>query len=121
MAKKMTKKDYYAQLKAIPAVAENTALVEFIDHEVSLLERKNSNTGEKKPTARQTENEAVKENIKTVMSDGARYTIAELLNVTPDLPEDMTHSRMTSLLSQLVKDNAIQRVKDKKTTYFQVV
>ena len=35
--KKMTKADKYNMLKAIPSVAENPILVEFLDHELELL------------------------------------------------------------------------------------
>ena len=37
---KLTKKEKFAMLKAIPAVAENPMLVEFIDHEVELLNKR---------------------------------------------------------------------------------
>ena len=49
--KKITKREKFAMLKAIPAVAENAMLVEFIDHEMELLAKKNS--ADKKPTAQQ--------------------------------------------------------------------
>ena len=52
--KKITKAQKFAMLKAIPAVAENEMLVEFIDHEMELLAKKNS--ADKKPTAQQTAN-----------------------------------------------------------------
>ena len=63
MTKKMTKKDYFNELKNIPAVAENEALMNFIDHEIELLEKKNSS--EKKPTATQKANEGLKVNVAT--------------------------------------------------------
>lgn len=120
MAKKMTKNEKYELLLNIPAVAENEMLCEFIRHEQELLVRKNANDGERKPTARQTENDGVKTEILTTLSDGEKRTITELLAIVPNQPADMTHSRMTSLLAQLVKDNAVVRIKDKKTTYFKI-
>ena len=43
---KVTKKERFAELLAIPAVASNQDLVDFINHEVDLLTRKNA-SGEK--------------------------------------------------------------------------
>ena len=59
--KKITKAEKFAILKAIPSVAENPMLVEFIDRELELLAKKNSS--EKKPTANQVANEGLKEAI----------------------------------------------------------
>ena len=44
--KKLTKRDYFAQLKEI--VKDNAELVAFIDHEVELLTRKNSGNSQTK-------------------------------------------------------------------------
>ena len=63
---KLTKAQKFAMLRAIPAVAENPVLVEFIDHEVELLSKKNS--AEKKPTAQQTANAGIQSAILSAMS-----------------------------------------------------
>ena len=60
-AKKVTKKERFAQLLELEAVKANADLVAFINHEIELLENKNkSKSGEKKPTERQRENEQLK-------------------------------------------------------------
>lgn len=118
MAKKITKREKYELLKNIPAVAENEMLVEFIDHEMELLNRKNSPDGEKKLTTKQTENEAYKGNILAHMEAGTKYTVSDLLNGVPDAPEGMTHNRIVALLSQLCDAGAIIRSKEKGTTLF---
>ena len=86
---KMTKAQKFALLKSIPAVAENAMLVEFIDHEIELLTKKN--TTEKKPTAKQTANEGIKaEVLKFMGEDPTRlFTVTELTKEVPNLPEDM--------------------------------
>ena len=118
MAKKITKREKYEMLKALPAVAENEMLVEFIDHELELLDRKNVVNGEKKPTARQSENEAYQGEIINYMEMGSKYTITELLNGVPNAPEDMTHNRIVALLKQLCDAGAIVRSKEKGVTKF---
>ena len=118
MAKKVTKREKYELLKNIPAVAENEMLVEFINHEMELLDRKNSPDGEKKLTTKQTENEAYKGNILAHMEMGSKYTVSDLLNGVPDAPSDMTHNRIVALLKQLCDAGAVVRSKEKGITLF---
>ena len=42
MSKKITKREKFEMLRNIPAVAQNEMLVEFINKELELLNRKNS-------------------------------------------------------------------------------
>ena len=119
MAKKITKREKYEMLKALPSVAENEMLVEFIDHELELLDRKNTpKDGEVKLTAKQTENEAVKSEILDYMEMGTKYTVSALLAGVPNQPEDMSHHRMVALLKQLVDAEAVTKTKEKGVTYF---
>ena len=119
MAKKITKREKYEILKALPSVAENEMLVEFIDHEIELLDRKNApKDGEVRLTAKQTENEAVKGEILDYMEMGTKYTVSSLLAGVPNQPEDMSHHRMVALLKQLVDAEAVTKTKEKGVTYF---
>lgn len=111
---KLTKKEKFALLKGIPAVAENSVLVEFIDHEIELLEKKNS--AEKKPTAQQTANEAIKTAIVNGMEKGRKYTITDLIKSIPECA-DLTNQRVSSLVRQLVP-TSIERVEEKRKAYF---
>ena len=119
MAKKITKREKYEMLKALPSVAENEMLVEFIDHELELLDRKNTaKDGEVKLTAKQTENEAYKGEILNCMEVGSKYTITDLLGNVPNAPADMTHNRIVALLKQLCDSGAVIRSKEKGITKF---
>ena len=118
MANKITKREKYELLKNIPAVAENAMLVEFIDHEIELLNRKNSPNGEKKLTSKQTENEAYKDEILNYMEVGTKYTVSALLDNVPETPDGMTHNRIVALLKQLCDAGAIIRYKEKGNTLF---
>ena len=118
MATKTTKREKYELLKNIPAVAENAMLVEFIDHEIELLNRKNSPNGDKKLTSKQTENEAYKGEILNYMEVGTKYTVSALLDGVPETPEGMTHNRIVALLKQLCDAGAIIRYKEKGNTLF---
>ena len=66
--KKLTKKDYFNELKVL--VADRQDLVDFIDHEIELLSKKSSRTA---PTKTQVENEKKEDKIE----------IADIFGTTP--------------------------------------
>lgn len=119
----MTKREKFEMLANLTEVKSNPMLMEFIEHEMELLAKKN--TSEKKPTAKQTQNEAIKANILSVLTDGKVMTVTDLLKNVPDLPEDMTNQRMSALLRQMYnKDNLsdpaypLTRIEEKRKAYF---
>ena len=112
---KLTKAQKYAMLKAIPSVAENSILVEFIEHEMELLAKKNS--AEKKPTAQQTANEVIKSAIVEGMEKGKKYTITELIKSVPACA-DLTNQKVSNLIRQLVTEGKVVRIEEKRKAYF---
>ena len=115
---KLTKAQKFAMLRAIPAVAENAMLVEFIDHEVELLSKKNS--AEKKPTAQQVANAGIATAIIEGMEPNRLYTVTEVIKSIPQCA-DLTNQRVSALLRQLVEAGKVKRTEDKRKAYFQVV
>lgn len=113
--KKLTKRDHFNALLAIPAVAENSALVDFINHEIELLDRKNS--AERKPTAKQNENAALKSAIVGEMESGVKYTISEMLKALPSCA-DLTNQRVSAIVRQLIADGVVVRTEEKRKAYF---
>lgn len=113
--KKPTKKDNFNTLLSIPAVSANPKLVEFINHEIELLEKKNSS--EKKPTAQQTANEGIKTAILDNMVEGKMYTITEIIKSVPECA-DLTNQRVSALMRQLIEAKLVNRVEDKRKAYF---
>ena len=114
--KKMTKAQMFAQIKAnYPLTADE---VKFIDHELELLSKKNS--AEKKPTAQQTANEAIKVAIVEGMERNRVYTVTEVIKSVPACA-DMTNQRVSALLRQLVEAGKVKRTEDKRKAYFQLV
>ena len=112
---KMTKREKFEMLKTIPAVAENAMLMEFIDHELEILARKNS-PGTKKLTANQLVNEGVKENIVQAMEPGKLYSITDMIKTIPCC-NDMSNQRVNALVRQMVPEK-IERVVVKRRAYF---
>jgi len=115
--KKMTKKDYFAIIRAAyPATADNyDEVIAFIDHEVELLNRKNS--AEKKPTAQQTANEGIKTAIAEGMEPNRLYTVTEIQKEIPECAE-LSNQRVSALLRQMKDDGIVVRTEDKRKAYF---
>lgn len=117
--KKMTKRDYFNILRnAYPtSAADYDSVVAFIDHELELLDRKNSVV--RKPTAKQAENEVVKALILDHMEVGKRYTITDMLKEFP-FEEEFTNQRVSALVRQLLLENKVIREEEKGKAYFSV-
>jgi hypothetical protein len=116
MEKKITKAQKFAMLKAIPEVAENEMLVEFIDHEMELLAKKNS--AEKKPTAQQTANAEIANAIVNALANEPNrlFTITEIIKSVPECAE-LTNQRVSAIVRQLI-GVSIERVEEKRKAYF---
>ena len=117
MSKKLTKKDHFTTLLSLADVKANPALVEFIKHELDLLAKKNS--ADKKPTAQQTANEAIKADILATMEEGKLYTITELMKVVPSCA-DLTNQRVSALVRQML-NISIERIEAKRKAYFKKI
>ena len=111
---KITKRDRFNALLSIPAVQADRGLVDFINHELELLAKKNS--AGKKPTAQQTANEAIKSAILDGMEDNRLYTITELQKSIPTCAE-LSNQRVSAIVRQMV-GVSINRTEDKRKAYF---
>ena len=113
--KKMTKRDYYNSLLKIEAVKSDSNLVDFINHEIELLNKKNS--ADKKPTAQQMANEGIRKEILDNMVEGKQYTITDIIKEIPACA-DLTNQRVSALMQQLIEDKMVVRTEDKRKAYF---
>lgn len=113
--KKMTKREMYEAMLAKYAFSD--AEVEFINHELELLARKNASGGERKPTATQKANEGVKVAILDVLADGTEKTVTEIVKA---LDGDFTNQKISALVRQLIADGKVEKIVDKRKSYFKV-
>ena len=114
---KITKKDNYNTLLAIPAVAENPTLVAFIEHELELLAKKAENRSSK-PTVRQAENAEIKSAIVSAMEKGKMYRCAEIKSMIEALAKGEGTQRTARLCNDLVSEGLLVKTIDKKVVYF---
>lgn len=115
--KKLTKRDHFNTLLTLDEVKSNETLVDFINHELELLAKKNSS--EKKPTAVQTANEGIKTAILNGMEVGKMYTITDLIKDIPEISE-LTNQKVSALVRQLMPEY-IEKIEDKRKSYFRLV
>ena len=115
--RKPTKRDRFNALLAIPAVAENADLVDFINHEIELLDKKN--TAERKPTAKQVENAEFKSDILAWMEPATQYAAADVVKGVPSIvAAGLSANRVTAMLTQLVNDGSLVRTEDKRKNFY---
>ena len=121
--KKMTKRDYFAILRAsYPEDAANYKdVIAFIDHEVELLDRKNS--GERKPTATQQMNAVIKERILDFMKPNRLYTVTEIQKgvEVPEGVDELSNQKVSALLRQLDDAGKVVKTVDKRKTFYSLV
>jgi hypothetical protein len=114
--KKLTKREKFEMVLAVPAIAENEVLREFIQHEMDLLTKKNS--GEKKPTATQVVNEGIKSAILEFVNENEKFfTITDFIKQVPECA-DMSNQRVNALVRQLLKAELVDRTEIKGRAYF---
>lgn len=113
--KKLTKRDYFSQLREI--VSDNANLVAFIDHELELLDKKNSSNGQ---TKTQKENELIMDTIVAELAEIAKpVTITEFQSASAKMAE-YSNQKLSALLKKLVDNGRVVKTTEKKKSFFSV-
>lgn len=111
----MTKKEMFAAIKAVPAVAENAEMVDFLDKEIARLEKRNSSVNVKKKAETDSRMEAVFE-VLAGMDEPA--TVTEIIALADNEVATFTNQRVSALLKKLVEaGRATKTIEGKKTRY----
>jgi hypothetical protein len=111
-AKKITKNDNYNALLKIEDVKNNPILKAFVEHEIELLNKKNSSRS-KNPTKEQKANKALKENILDEMEIGVEYTITDMIKLLPSC-DGLTNQKVSAVVRQMVPPQGEQIVRTEK-------
>ena len=112
----MTKREKFEMLMAISEVKSNPILSEFIAHELELLAKKNAS--EKKPTAVQVANEGLKQTIMDVLNEnGGLMTVTDIQKSCEELSE-LSNQKVSALIRQLKDDGKVEKVEDKRKSFF---
>ena len=113
--KKITKKEMFGMLLEIGEVAENEMLVDFINHEIELLNKKANKSSSKRTDA----NASLKAGLLDELVEiGKAVTISEFMKLsTIAMEKELSNQKISSLFSQM-KDITIHRTVIKGKAYF---
>lgn len=114
---KLTKKEKFGMILAIEEVAQNEMLVDFINHELELLNKKASKSG---ATKGQKENAGYKDIIVEILKQNDKMTISEI-QAKDETLATFSNQKMSALMTQLVNDKVVDRIKEKKITMFKYI
>ena len=116
---KVTKRDNFKAIVAVLEAAGKADLVAVMNHELELLEKKNSYKSTK-PTKTQIANEGLKAQIVEILSaePNRLFTAGEVLKALDN--EELSGSKVTAMLTQLKNDGSVTRIEDKRKAYFQI-
>jgi len=120
---KMTKKEMFAMVLAVVegSNAENKEeMVKFINHEVELLEKKNSKSGQTKV---QKENEILLTQLELALKEFDRpVTISEFMKESTHEVATLSNQKLSALMKKLVEDRkTVVKTVEKKKSYFSLV
>ena len=116
MEKKMTKKEMFNLIAN--AMKENNDVVAFCNHEIELLEKKVSKSGQ---TKTQKENAILIERVFSALATvGRPVTITELQTEVVEM-SNYSNQKLSALLKKLVDCGRVVKTIDKKKSYFSIV
>lgn len=117
---KLTKKDKFDMVLAL-IPAENKMLVDFIKHEIELLDKKASGS-DKAKAKKNAENEKLKADLLVALAEyGKPVTVTEFHDKSPSTVATLSVSKLTSLLTSLKADGKVVRTEIKKRPFYSVV
>ena len=118
--KKMTHKDYFTALLDMPEVQNYPGMTEFIEGRITALEKKAS--APKKESEADKVKSGIKADVLAFLSanEGKKFTITQKMNSVPNLPAEISNQRLTSLVTQMVRENEVERVVEKRVSYFTI-
>lgn len=112
---KMTRKNYFEEIKEIVINAGREDLVEFVDKQIASVSRKSS-----VKTKTQIENEGLVEDLYNALVEaGKAVTITELQGMNEQFGA-LSNQKVSALMKKLVADERVVKVTDKKKSYFSV-
>ena len=109
----MTKRQSFAEIRAIVEKMGREDLVAFCDHETELLDKKNVKSG---PTKKQIINDGVKADILANLTEEPK-TIDEIQALVPSLA-DFSNQKISALVTQLKDDGKVVRTVIQRKAYF---
>ena len=122
MTKKITKKEMFTMVIATIEATEvenREEMVNFLNHEVELLEKKSSKSG---TTKTQKENLVLMEQLKEALGEMTEaVTISEFQAKSTHEVATLSNQKLSALLKKLVESGEVVKTVEKKKSYFALV
>lgn len=122
MNKKMTKKEMFAMVIGVVnglEVENKAEMLEFLNHEVELLEKKNSRSGQ---TKTQKENEILVGQLELALAEFTEpITISEFMKNSTHEISTLSNQKLSALMKKLVDCGKVVKITEKKKSYFSLV
>ena len=119
MNKKMTKKEMFAMVIEVVGgleIEHKAEMLEFLNHEVELLEKKNSRSGQ---TKTQKENEVLLGQLELALAEFTRpVTISEFMKESSHEVATLSNQKLSALMKKLVDAEKVVKTTEKKKSYF---
>lgn len=116
---KVTIRSQYEEIREILAEGGYTDLVAFIDGRIAQTVKKNS--AERKPTAKQIENDAFRADILAYMDANTLYTSADIHKSVPSIvAAGISPNRVSALMTQLKNDGSVEVITEKRKNYYKL-
>ena len=113
---KMTRVEMFNAIKAIPQVAENQEMVDFIDKQIAQLAKRKS--AESKT---QKENKALMEVVVDAMGVLNKPATATQIMKSDAYLSELSLPKVSALLKKLIEDGRVERTIEKKIALFSLV
>ena len=116
MANKTTKKEFFGMLLEMESVKVNEELVDFINHEIELLDKKASKSASKRENAN---SELAGKLLKELQEIGNAVTISEFMKLSEVAKtEGLSNQKISSIFSKLKDNGGVTRTVVKGKAYF---
>ena len=120
MNNKMTKKDWFAMVIGVvenSEVEKKVEMLEFLNHEIELLNKKNSRSGQ---TKTQKENEILLDQLELALADFTEpVTISDFMKKSTHEVSTLSNQKLSALMKKLCEDReTVVKTVEKKKSYF---
>ena len=117
MSEKITQRVGFTRAMEMYEQLGDAEMVDFFQKRLAQLDKRDS--VERKPTARQMENEVYKDDVLNFMTEGQSYSANDILTSVPSIiASGMSLNRLSALLTQMVNANQIARTTEKRKNYY---
>lgn len=118
MTKKITKKEMLTMIMALDEVKANADMVEFLEHEIELLNKKASS---KKPKKETEKNTLLIEKILAVLCSADKPLLVSEIQKFDDDLQEISNQKATALVLSLYRDGKVTKTIEKRKSYFSIV